>query len=81
MTFDESLTVALAAPNPFQAVRSLAEGFLLRGESRDTLYKKLEQARQQLHKQGREADADVVLDVMDLVDGWCSPHVKIEQGS
>jgi len=81
MTFDETLATALGSANPFQAVRSLAEGLLQGGESRDAVVAKLEQARRQFHEEGRGAEEDVVLDVMDVVVDWCSPHMRIGKGT
>ena len=41
----------------------------------------LERFRQQLHTQDREADEDKVLDVMDRLVGWCSPHTTLQRES
>jgi hypothetical protein len=30
-----------------------------------------------LRQAGREADEDMVMDVMDFLMGWCSPHMKL----
>jgi hypothetical protein len=36
-----------------------------------------ETARQQLREAGREADEDVLMDVMDCLVGWCGPAARL----
>ena len=36
-----------------------------------------EEARQRLREADREAEEDVVMNVMDCLVGWCSPHMKL----
>jgi hypothetical protein len=37
----------------------------------------LEEVRIHLRRTGRTAEEDAVLEVMDFVSGWSSPHVKL----
>jgi hypothetical protein len=30
-----------------------------------------------LRVQGKEREEDLLLEVMDFIEGWCSPHMKI----
>jgi hypothetical protein len=44
---------------------------------RQELLDALEGVRADLRSQGREADEDMVMEVMDCLVGWCSPHMRI----
>ena len=37
----------------------------------------VERARQQLRQADRETEEDAVMDAMDFLVGWCSPHMKL----
>jgi hypothetical protein len=43
----------------------------------DELNRLLEVMRDQYTERGLEKMADQIADVMDLVDGWCSPRVRL----
>jgi len=36
-----------------------------------------EKNRQSLHEAGRETDEDSLVEVMDFLTGWCSPHMSL----
>ncbi len=46
-------------------------------DGRDELLELLEEIRLQLREEGKSEIEDVVLDVMDFVTGWSSPHMRI----
>ncbi len=46
------------------------------GASREQLMAQLERLRADLRGVDREQDDDLVLEVMDFVSGWCSPHMR-----
>jgi hypothetical protein len=77
MTFEENLDQALHAPDRLNSLRSLAITLLSQGQGRVAVLKMFEGARQRLRQAGREAEEDAVMDVMDFVTGWCSPHMKL----
>lgn len=61
-----------------EALRELAGELLRSGVPRDAVYQELEALRPLLAQEwGMEDAEDQVLDVMDYVAGWCSPHMKI----
>jgi len=74
---DPQIEACLLGPSPFEQLRSLAQDLLNRAESRAAILALLEQARQHLRQEGREADENVLLEVMDLLVGWCSPHAQL----
>jgi hypothetical protein len=46
-----------------------------RHADRDVVLGQLEALRGELRRAGRTQDEEVVLEVMDFLVGWCSPHV------
>ena len=74
---DERIEDALHTPDPVLHLRDLAGAMLRAGRSRDDVLADFEIARGLLRQAGREADEDAVMDVMDFITGWCSPHVKL----
>jgi hypothetical protein len=46
-------------------------------DSRAELLETLERIRLELREEGQSEIEDVVLDVMDFVTGWSSPHMRI----
>ncbi len=73
---------ALGSPNPVAALRRLAQQLLDGGSEPAAVRTQFEEVRRRLREEAREADEDAVMDVMDFLDGWCSPHVRLpENGS
>ena len=48
-----------------------------RRADREVVLAELQALRDELRESGRSADEEVVLEVMDFVVGWCSPHVRL----
>ncbi len=78
MTFDEALALALESDAPLREARSVVESFLRQGQEKQALLDRLERIRQKFREKGREPEEDVVMDVMEFVLGWCSPHMRID---
>ena len=70
--FLDSVGEALAGADSFESLRLLANRQLECGMSRETLTAWFEQAR--VHFPDHE---DRLLEVLDLVAGWCSPHLTL----
>ncbi len=77
MSTEELLEQALASPNPALELRSVIMRLNSQGLTKETLLERLERTRETLREAGRERDEDLVLDVMDFLAGWCSPHMKL----
>jgi hypothetical protein len=73
----EAFELALKSSQPLQELRSLAEHLFAQGQDQATVLGTFEQARQELREAKREKDEDVVMEVMDFLTGWCSPHMKL----
>ncbi len=71
--FDE----AFKSEQPLMSLREIVKQLIAQGNERDAILKNLEQFRDLLHRQQRDQEDDVVLEVMDFVAGWCSPHMKL----
>jgi hypothetical protein len=68
---------ALNSEQPLTQVRELARRELQHGVSRSEVLGQLESLRLELRGGEKPEDEDVVLDVMDFVSGWSSPHMKL----
>ena len=74
---DERIQQALRSSDPVNELRNLVLHLLADGQTREAILELLERARQQLRQADRETDEDAVMDVMDFLVGWCSPHMKL----
>ena len=74
MSFELGLEEALHAAEPMNSLRSLALDLFSQGQDRATVLGLFESARRRLRQAGRDAEEDAVMDVMDFLVGWCSPH-------
>ena len=77
MAVDALFEQALTAADRVGELRKLAQRLLDEGHPSDKVLKRFEQARQCLREAAREDDEDAVMDVMDFLTGWCSPHMAI----
>lgn len=68
---------ALASSDPVAQLRELVGAELDHGVSRSEVLGQLESLRLELRDGGRGNEEDVVLDVMDFVTGWSSPHMRL----
>ena len=64
---------AAESGNGFERLRDLIQDYLDRGISKDTLLEDLGQIRRLVEDEVE----DHVLDVMDLLVGWCAPNFKL----
>ena len=74
---DEHIEPALRSSEPVKELRTVVLHLLADGQTRVAILEWLERARQQLRQAERETDEDAVMDVMDFLVGWCSPHMKL----
>ena len=77
MSVQERLANALCSDDPTASLADAVRGMVAQGQDRDRIYEELELLRTQLQKDGRESDDDVVLEVMDFITGFSSPHARI----
>ena len=77
MTLLDRVNEALRADDPLRQLRALAIDLLSAGMGRQELLDALEGVRAELRSQGREADEDTVLELMDVVADYCGPHMRI----
>lgn len=71
------LEKALLSERPLHRVRETLRDLLDQGYSRETLLDELEQFRTVLRGSGRGDGEDVVLEAMDFLVGWSSPHMQL----
>lgn len=77
MTLNKRFEKALGSSNTVEALRSLVLELSQEGFDKAAILEFFEQERQQLRAAHRETDEDAVMDVMDFLVGWCSPHMKL----
>jgi hypothetical protein len=81
MALDGRFEAALTSSDRVGELRRLAQQLLDEGSHPDAVFGKFEQARQSLRLADREEDEEAVMDVMDFLSGWCSPHMRIRGSS
>ena len=74
---DQRIEQALRGGDPVNELRNLALHLLATGQTREAILEFFERARQHLRLAGRETDEDAVMDGMDFLVGWCSPHMNL----
>ena len=77
MALPDLLENALRSPEPYENLRTAAATYFAEGRTETAVYSLFEAARAQLRLEGREAEEDVVMEVMDCLVGWCSPHQEL----
>ena len=77
MTIQEQFAEALCSDRPLEHLSDVIRGLILQGYQQESLAEELEALRSELRTAGREQDEDTVLEVMDFLTGWCSPHMRI----
>jgi len=78
MRVDEQIELALHSPEPFKQLHALAVNLLDQGSDRATVIQDFKKVQRQLRATDRDAEEDVLMDVLDCLVDWCSPHVRIE---
>jgi len=78
MPIDPRIQEALDGPDSLNQLRLLVKKLQSQGLSSDSILQLFEQARRQLREQGREQEEEVIMEIMDFLVGWCSPHMKLK---
>ncbi len=73
MAVTDEFRAAFASENHLDGLRRAAERELQAGTPREQVVARLDALRSGLS----DSDEDVVLEVLDFVTGWCSPHVRL----
>jgi hypothetical protein len=68
---------ALGTHSPLVKLRELSIEHLEKGLGRAEMLEVLRELREQYRADGNGHAEDIVLDTMDFVTGWCSPHMRI----
>lgn len=77
MSLSEKAERALHADNPTLALRDVAAALLREGQTHEQVLRSFEELLMSFRASGRDTDEDVVLEVMDFITGYCSPHMKL----
>ena len=74
----EALKQSFKSKQGSLASRAIAVALIVGGVSKDSLMDDLEGLRKEFRALGDGDAEDIVLEVMDYVSGWCSPHMRIQ---
>ena len=77
MNIQDKLEAALQSEQPEDELQNLVVELHAQGNSQKEIYLMFEDFRDHLRRHNRESDEDKILDVMDVIVGWCSPHCRI----
>lgn len=77
ITTEQLFDEALSSSEPLWELRGVIRGLLADGHDRELILGDLERFRSVLQNAGREQDEDTVLEVMDFLVGWSSPHMRL----
>jgi signal recognition particle receptor subunit beta len=79
MNYQARFEQALRSREPVDALIAIVKELVRQGQSKEQVRELLSQFLTHLQENAepREADEDAVMDVLDFVDGWCSPHAKL----
>ncbi len=80
--FGEPVNIALEASTDERGrlmlpLRDVARDALAQGYDKNALIEDFERVRARLDEGGEEECEDAVMEVMDFLYGWCSPHMKL----
>jgi hypothetical protein len=78
MALDPRIDKALASSKPLSELRTLVCNLRSHGENTESILALLEASRRELREADREPEEDTILEVMDILVGWCSPHMRLE---
>ncbi|NWJ48691.1 MAG: hypothetical protein HXX08_22755 [Chloroflexi bacterium] len=72
--FDHILT---HSSDPQSSMREKVRELLSKGHKKEEILEELELLRADLQSRNMEQEEDIVLEIMDYLVGWCSPHMKL----
>jgi uncharacterized protein YegP (UPF0339 family) len=70
---------ALASENPVMSLREAVGAALRWSQPREEILSELETLRTEVRKAGHPEHEDAILEVMDFLTGWSSPHVRLSE--
>lgn len=76
-THAELFAASFDSPEPLWELRGVARTLLAQGYDRQALTSELEQFMNSLEAAGREADWEVVYQLLGCFAGWCLPHLVL----
>lgn len=77
MAITQDFYAALVSKKPLERLRRTVARELEAGVPRERLVAQFEDLRADLRASGREDDEEVVLEVMDFLTEWSSPHTRL----
>lgn len=79
MEVDQDLQYALASPEPVMALRDMLIQRMSAGRSRESLVDEFTQIMLKFRELGMVREEELLLDGLDILVGWVSPQMKIQE--
>ncbi|HEV3144682.1 MAG TPA: hypothetical protein VGZ47_12405 [Gemmataceae bacterium] len=77
MAIDKRIESALGSDEPLNRLRALVRDLQAERLGHQAIQTLFEKAASELRLAGRGRDEDVILEVLDFLVGWCSPHMSL----
>jgi len=75
--YNHRFEAALKSSDPLESLASFAVELSSNNYNQDEIFQIFDSFRAELRIAGRNSDEDIVMEVMDRICGWCSPHKKL----
>jgi hypothetical protein len=72
------LKEALQQSSPMEKLEKIVKDLLSKGYSKESILAEFERFRAEIGTTTDEDYEDIVLDMMDFITGWCSPHKRLD---
>jgi hypothetical protein len=77
MTVSERVEEAVSKAEDVRSLRAYLQGHLNSGQSPELLAEALQRAYTRLREERKDEAADLVLDGLDFLTGWCGPGMSL----
>lgn len=77
MDIKQQVEAALLSGYSNNDLQKMVKLFLTDGYSNELLIKQLNELHMEFMTTGKEKEDDLILEILDNLEGWCSPHMKL----
>lgn len=77
MEIRSQIEAILQGENSDKDLYEMVKQLIAECHPKEVLLKQFEELHLDLMPAGKEKEDDIILDIMDYLAGWCSPHMKL----
>jgi len=77
MAVDSRIETALESADPLNRLRTLVREMQAEGLDQPAIQAIFERTASELRLANRDKDEDIILELLDFLVGWCSPHMSL----